>query len=293
MIKQKSSTILKKDRAYKKVIKYGLRVLVKFKTFLLKYFYVGDIKRQIKVLDIKDNSSIYIDNISKSYSKRKILSSISLKIKQGESVGLLGPNGAGKTTCFYCITGQVKPSSGNIYINNLDITSLPFYERARLKISYLPQESSIFRGLNVRDNIMAVLELFEPVKDKREKRLKDLLKEFAITHLEYSSAISLSGGERRRVEIARALASDPRFILLDEPFAGVDPIAVQDIRTLVDHLKNRGLGILITDHNVRETLKIIDRAYVLFEGKILAEGNTKQLTENEMVKKHYLGKNFS
>ena len=221
-----------------------------------------------------------------------VLRDISMVARQGESVGLLGPNGAGKTTAFYCITGQLNATGGQIFLNSQDITHLPFYQRARLHIGYLPQENSVFRGLTVEQNIMAILEVVEPDRKKRKKKLDALLDEFSITALRRSPATALSGGERRRVEIARALANDPKFILLDEPFAGIDPIAVNEIRDLVSQLKNRGLGVIITDHNVRETLGITDRSYVLHDGKILKHGTTDEIVQDEMVKKVYLGKDF-
>lgn len=237
-------------------------------------------------------SVLSVRHLSKNYGKRAVLRDISMEVKQGESIGLLGPNGAGKTTAFYCITGQIKVTKGQIFLNSQDITHLPFYQRARLNIGYLPQENSVFRGLTVEQNIMAILEIVEPDKKKREEKLDALLEEFCITSLRHSSALSLSGGERRRVEIARALANNPRFILLDEPFAGIDPIAVNEIRSLVSQLKNRGLGVIVTDHNVRETLGITDRSYVLHDGKILKQGTTPEIVEDEMVKKVYLGENF-
>ncbi len=217
---------------------------------------------------------------------------ISLEVSTGESVGLLGPNGAGKTTAFYCITGQIAATNGTIFLNSQDITRLPFYQRARLGIGYLPQENSVFRGMTVEQNIMAILEIIEPDSKIRKKKLDDLLTEFSIQHIRRSPATALSGGERRRVEIARALATEPKFILLDEPFAGIDPIAVNDIRELVSQLKNRGLGVIITDHNVRETLGVTDRSYVLHDGKILKHGTTKDIVADPMVKKVYLGENF-
>ncbi len=237
-------------------------------------------------------SILKIDNLSKAYGKRTVIRDISMYVETGESVGLLGPNGAGKTTAFYCVTGQIAATGGQIFLNSQDITKLPFYKRARLKIGYLPQESSVFRGLNVEQNIMAMLEIVQPDKKKREKKLEALLEEFSIGFLRRSPVTALSGGERRRVEIARALANDPKFILLDEPFAGIDPIAVGDIRGLVSQLKNRGLGVIITDHNVRETLGITDRAYVLHDGKILKHGTTSEIVKDEMVKKVYLGEDF-
>jgi lipopolysaccharide export system ATP-binding protein len=238
-------------------------------------------------------SVLKIEHLSKSYGRRVVLRDISMIAAQGESVGLLGPNGAGKTTAFYCITGQLNASRGQIFLNSQDITKLPFYQRARLHIGYLPQESSVFRGLNVEQNIMAILEVTEPDKKTRKKKLDALLEEFSISHLRHSPATSLSGGERRRVEIARALANDPKFILLDEPFAGIDPIAVNEIRDLVSQLKNRGLGVIITDHNVRETLGITDRSYVLHDGMILKHGTSDEIIRDKMVKKVYLGEDFT
>jgi lipopolysaccharide export system ATP-binding protein len=237
-------------------------------------------------------SVLKIEHLSKNYGKRVVLRDISIEVKQGESVGLLGPNGAGKTTAFYCITGQIRATGGQIFLNSQNITHLPFFQRARLHIGYLPQENSVFQGLSVEQNIMAILEVVQPDRAKREKKLNDLLREFSIEHLRHSPATALSGGERRRVEIARALANDPKFILLDEPFAGIDPIAVNEIRALVSQLKNRGLGVIITDHNVRETLDVTDRSYVLHDGKILAHGSTEKIVNNPMVRKAYLGENF-
>ena len=238
------------------------------------------------------NSILKVRNLSKFYGKKLVIKDISLEVKQGESIGLLGPNGAGKTTAFYCITGQLSASSGSIFLNSQDITKLPFYQRARLHIGYLPQENSIFRGLNVEQNIMSILEIVEKDRKKRKEKLDSLLEEFSITRLRYSPATSLSGGERRRVEIARALANDPKFILLDEPFAGIDPIAVNEIRNLVSQLKNRGLGVIITDHNVRETLGITDRSYILHNGIILKQGTTEEIVKDKDVKRVYLGENF-
>ncbi len=237
-------------------------------------------------------SVLRVEHLSKSYGKRMVLRDISMVARQGESVGLLGPNGAGKTTAFYCITGQLNSTGGQIFLNSQDITHLPFYQRSRLHIGYLPQENSVFRGLTVEQNIMAILEVVEPSKKKRQQKLDALLDEFAISSLRRSPATALSGGERRRVEIARALANDPKFILLDEPFAGIDPIAVNEIRSLVSQLKNRGLGVIITDHNVRETLGITDHSYVLHDGKILKHGTTDEIIADEMVKKVYLGEDF-
>lgn len=239
------------------------------------------------------NKILLAKNISKSYGDKLVIRDISIEIKQGEVVGLLGPNGAGKTTTFYMIVGLLKADKGNIFINEADITNLAIHQRARLGIGYLPQEASIFRGMNVEENIMAVLEIVEPNKNKRKEKLEELLEEFSIAHIRKSHALALSGGERRRTEIARALATDPSFILLDEPFAGVDPIAVNDIRAMVSHLKDRGIGVLITDHNVRETLSIVDRAYIVYDGKILFSGNRQEIIDNQEVRKVYLGENFS
>jgi len=222
-----------------------------------------------------------------------VLHSVTLSVNRGEAVGLLGPNGAGKTTCFYIIIGLIAPDSGAILLDGEDVTDLPMYRRARLGIGYLPQEASIFRGLTVEQNIRAVLELVEPARERRESDLEALLEEFAISHLRKAPATALSGGERRRVEIARALASRPNFILLDEPLAGIDPIAVAEIRALVSHLKDRGIGVLITDHNVRETLELVDRAYILHEGVVLMEGLPSEIVVHEDVRRVYLGERFS
>ena len=240
-----------------------------------------------------DQDVLEIFNIGKKYKKRSVLRNVSLHVRKGEAVGLLGPNGAGKTTCFYCVTGLITPDYGDIYIGGEDITNMPMYKRAKMGIGYLPQEASIFRTLSVEDNIKAILQVVEEDESKRETTLDELLNEFSIAHLRKSPALALSGGERRRLEIARALASHPRFILLDEPLAGIDPIAVNDIRGLVSQLKNRGLGVLITDHNVRETLDIIDRAYILHSGSVLMEGTPDEIVKNEEVRKVYLGDNFS
>lgn len=239
------------------------------------------------------NAGLTARNIGKRFRKRLVLRDVSIGVQRGEAVGLLGPNGAGKTTSFYCITGLIKPDFGEITLDGRDITDLPMYRRARLGIGYLPQEASIFRGMTVENNIRAVLELIEPARDKREAILEALLAEFSITHLRNAPALALSGGERRRVEIARALASQPHFILLDEPLAGIDPIAVNDIRDLVSHLKDRGLGVLITDHNVRETLDIVDRAYILHDGNVLMEGTPQEIVSHEDVRRVYLGERFS
>ncbi len=240
-----------------------------------------------------ENSGLAITGIGKRYKKRLVLRNVSLTVQRGEAVGLLGPNGAGKTTCFYCVTGLIRPDMGSIELDGQDITNLPMYRRARLGIGYLPQEASIFRGLTVEQNIMAVLEVVEPDRQKREERLDALLAEFSVQHLRRAPAVALSGGERRRVEIARALATQPHFILLDEPLAGIDPIAVSDIRDLVAHLKHRGIGVLITDHNVRETLDIIDRAYILHDGMVLMEGPPSEIVAHEGVRRVYLGDRFS
>ena len=231
-------------------------------------------------------------DIKKSYRKRMVVKGVSLAVGRGESVGLLGPNGAGKTTVFYMITGLVPADDGRITIDGMHVTHLPMYQRARLGIGYLPQEASIFRGLTVEQNIMAVLELVEPDKKKRKEQLDSLLEEFTITRLRKSPSMALSGGERRRCEIARALASRPSFMLLDEPFAGIDPIAVGDIQQLVRHLTERGIGVLITDHNVRETLSLIDRAYIIYDGQVLTQGKPSEIIANEDVRRVYLGDMF-
>lgn len=232
------------------------------------------------------------NKICKTYGKRQVVKQAGIRVKRGESVGLLGPNGAGKTTIFYMITGLVKADEGQIHIDGYDVTALPMYRRARLGIGYLPQEASIFRGLTVEQNIMAVLEVTQKNKEKRHAKLESLLNEFNITRLRKSPSIALSGGERRRCEIARALASDPSYILLDEPFAGIDPIAIGDIRDLVRHLTDRGIGVLITDHNVRETLEMIDRAYIIHDGKVLTEGTPHEIVSNDDVRRVYLGDMF-
>jgi len=232
------------------------------------------------------------NNLSKKYGKKTVIKDISLQIKKGEVVGLLGPNGAGKTTCFYMVVGLVNCTSGNIFLDNIDITKVPMHQRAQLGIGYLPQESSIFRNMNVEDNIKSILEICEPNSKKRNRLLEELLEEFSITHIRKSHALSLSGGERRRVEIARTLATNPSFILLDEPFAGVDPIAVNDIMDMVLHLKDKDIGVLITDHNVRETLGIVDRAYIVYDGVILTSGSKDEIINNPNVRKVYLGQNF-
>jgi len=231
--------------------------------------------------------------VGKTYKKRPVVHNVTISLRRGEAVGLLGPNGAGKTTTFYMIVGLVRPESGGITLDGTDITSLPMYRRARLGIGYLPQEASVFRGLNVEQNIMAALEVVEPDRDHREQMLDGLMAEFGISHLRRTPSLALSGGERRRVEIARALASHPSYILLDEPLAGIDPIAVGEIRDLVGHLKDRGIGVLITDHNVRETLEIIDRAYIMHDGKVLMEGLPEEVVSHADVRRVYLGDRFS
>ena len=236
---------------------------------------------------------LVVRKLRKSYRKRPVIRDVSMDLAQGEVVALLGPNGSGKTTCFYCIAGLVAPDSGHVYIDGQDVTALPMYQRARLGIGYLPQEMSIFRGLTVEQNITAVLEVVEQNPHRRRDRLEELLGDFSIGHIRNASAMALSGGERRRVEIARCLASNPSFLLLDEPFAGVDPIAVGDIRGLVQDLKSRGIGVLITDHNVRETLGIVDRAYILHDGHVLMSGTTEQIIADPRVREVYLGDTFS
>lgn len=242
---------------------------------------------------VTDNRGLVARNLSKSYKQRPVLREVSLSVQRGEVVGLLGPNGAGKTTSFYIVTGLISPDYGTITLDGNDITSLPMYRRARLGIGYLPQEASIFRGLSVENNIRAILEVAVDHHDQRETRLEELLAEFSISHLRRTPALALSGGERRRVEIARALAADPSFILLDEPLAGIDPIAVNDIRDLVSHLKDRGIGVLITDHNVRETLNIVDRAYILHDGRVLMEGAPDEIVTHKDVRRVYLGERFN
>lgn len=244
-------------------------------------------------LSITEGSGgLQIINLRKSYRKRPVIRDVSMTLSRGEVVALLGPNGSGKTTCFYSIAGLVIPEGGQVILDGRDVTLLPMYRRAKMGIGYLPQEMSIFRGMSVEDNIMAILEISESDKVLRRERLEDLLSEFSISHLRRASALALSGGERRRVEIARCLASNPSYILLDEPFAGVDPIAVGEIRSLVADLKNRGIGVLITDHNVRETLEILDRAYILHDGQVLMSGTAEEVVENEAVRRVYLGHSF-
>ncbi len=232
------------------------------------------------------------ENIVKKYRQRTVVDHVSIQVKQGEIVGLLGPNGAGKTTSFYIMVGLIKPFAGDVYLDDKNITTEPMYRRAQMGVGYLAQEASVFRRLSVEDNIRAVLEFTKLTKAEQREKLESLLNEFSLQHVRKSLGIQLSGGERRRTEIARCLASDPKFILLDEPFAGVDPIAVEDIQTIVSQLKNKNIGILITDHNVHETLSITDRAYLLFEGKVLKAGSAKELADDEQVRRVYLGKNF-
>jgi lipopolysaccharide export system ATP-binding protein len=241
----------------------------------------------------EEKQSIRAEHLIKRYSKRTVVNDVSLELKEGEIVGLLGPNGAGKTTSFYMMVGMVKPSEGNVYLNDKKITSMAMYRRARLGVSYLPQEASIFRKLSVENNILAILQLQSMKRSERKERLEQLLEDFRITHIRKSKGYMLSGGERRRCEIARALASDPKFIFLDEPFAGIDPITVEEIMHLVKKLKEKGIGVLITDHNVHETLSITDRAYILIDGKIFCSGSAEQIADNEEVRKRYLGETFS
>jgi lipopolysaccharide export system ATP-binding protein len=242
---------------------------------------------------IESSGGLVASGLGKRFKKRPVVRNVSLNVKRGEAVGLLGPNGAGKTTTFYMIVGLIEPDTGTISLDGAEISGLPMYRRARLGIGYLPQEASVFRGLNVEQNIKAVIEITETDPDKQQMMLDGLLQEFGIAHLRRTPALALSGGERRRVEIARALASRPGYILLDEPLAGIDPIAVGEIRDLVSHLKHRGIGVLITDHNVRETLEIIDRAYILHDGQVLMEGRPSEVVRHEGVRRVYLGDRFS
>jgi len=246
---------------------------------------------ELKVLH--GGSGLTARAVGKTYKGRPVVRNVTVTLRRGEAVGLLGPNGAGKTTTFYMIVGLVKPDTGAISLDNADITRLPMYRRARLGIGYLPQEASVFRGLNVEQNVMAALEVIEPDSATRDQMLDELLAEFGISHLRRTPALALSGGERRRVEIARALATQPSYILLDEPLAGIDPIAVGEIRDLVKHLKDRDIGVLITDHNVRETLDIIDRAYIMHDGQVLMEGIPSEVVAHEDVRRVYLGEKFS
>ncbi len=250
----------------------------------------GDAARP-RVID--GSAGLYAHKVGKRFKKRPVLRDVSVNVQRGEVVGLLGPNGAGKTTCFYIMTGLISADHGAISLDGQDVTTLPMYRRARLGIGYLPQEASIFRGLNVENNIRSVLEVTDDNVRRREARLEELLAEFSVSHLRRTPALALSGGERRRVEIARALASQPSYMLLDEPFAGIDPIAVDDIRNLVAHLKDRGIGVLITDHNVRETLDIVDRAYIMHDGAVLMEGAPSEIVAHKDVRRVYLGERFS
>jgi len=238
------------------------------------------------------DAGLRVIGLRKSYRKKPVILDFSMELNRGEVVALLGPNGSGKTTTFYAIAGLVTPEAGQVIIDGRDVTLLPMYRRAKLGIGYLPQEMSVFRGLSVEDNILAILEISEKDRHKRRERLEELLSEFSIGHLRRAPALALSGGERRRVEIARCLAADPKYLLLDEPFAGVDPIAVGEIRSLVHDLKDRGIGVLITDHNVRETLGIVDRAYILHDGRVLMSGTTDEVVRDENVRRVYLGQNF-
>ena len=235
---------------------------------------------------------LYTQHIRKTYKGRPVVNGVSVEVKQGEIVGLLGPNGAGKTTSFYMMVGLVRPDEGYVFLDDVEITKLPMYKRAQMGIGYLPQEVSVFRKLSVEDNIMAILEMTSMNKEERSEKLEQLLEEFNLTHVRKNLGNRLSGGEKRRTEIARALATNPKFVLLDEPFAGVDPIAVEDIQSIISELKKRNIGILITDHNVQETLSITDRAYLLFEGSILKSGTAEELASDEQVRKVYLGQNF-
>lgn len=244
-------------------------------------------------LEVREGGQgLFVRSLRKSYRKKMVIRDVSMELRQGEVVGLLGPNGSGKTTTFYAIAGLVIPEGGQVVVDGTDVTELPMYRRARRGIGYLPQEASIFRGLSVEDNILAILEIVEKDRTTRRDRLEELLAEFSIEHLRRAPAISLSGGERRRVEIARCLAANPKYVLFDEPFAGVDPISVADIRNLVSDLRKRGLGVLITDHNVRETLQIVDRAYILHDGTVLMSGTAQEIVQDENVRRVYLGDSF-
>jgi lipopolysaccharide export system ATP-binding protein len=254
---------------------------------------VADTQLRPELRVLPGAGGLVAQGVGKTYKKRPVVRNVSIRLRRGEAVGLLGPNGAGKTTTFYMIVGLVRPETGTISLDGADITSLPMYRRARMGIGYLPQEASVFRGLNVEQNIMAALEVVEADHNTRDLMLDELLAEFGIGHLRRTPALALSGGERRRVEIARALATQPSYILLDEPLAGIDPIAVGEIRDLVSHLKDRGIGVLITDHNVRETLEIIDRAYIMHDGTVLMEGAPKEVVAHADVRRVYLGERFS
>ena len=242
---------------------------------------------------LENDTGLQVTGLRKSYRKRIIIHDISLGLRRGEVVALLGPNGSGKTTTFYSIAGLTSSDGGQVKIDGMDVTTMPMYRRARMGLSYLPQETSIFRGLNVEDNIKSILDISTPLKSERQAKLEKLLSDFRIEHLRRTPALALSGGERRRVEIARALATDPTYILLDEPFAGVDPISVNDVRNLVSELKTRGIGVLITDHNVRDTLKIVDRAYILHDGRVMVSGLPEDVVNNDNVRRVYLGNDFN
>jgi lipopolysaccharide export system ATP-binding protein len=243
-------------------------------------------------IDGSTTDGLFVDAIGKSFGDRPVVKSVSLRLKRGEVAGLLGPNGAGKTTCFYMITGLVAADYGSIYLDGEDITSQPMFQRARMGVGYLPQEASIFRGMTVEQNVMAVVEMRQKDQRRAREHVTEILEELRITHIRKSPAVALSGGERRRVEIARALASEPSFMLLDEPFAGIDPLAISDIREVVSYLKNRGIGILITDHNVRETLQMVDRASIIHAGEVLFEGAPQEIVDNPEVRRVYLGDSF-
>ena len=242
---------------------------------------------------LETETGLQVAGLRKSYKKRIVIHDVSLELKRGEVVALLGPNGSGKTTTFYSIAGLTSSDGGQVQIDGLDVTTMPMYRRARMGLSYLPQETSIFRGLNVEENIKSILDISTPVKSDRQAKLEKLLSDFRIAHLRRTPAIALSGGERRRVEIARALATDPKYILLDEPFAGVDPISINDVRNLVSELKSQGIGVLITDHNVRDTLKIVDRAYILHDGRVIISGTPEDVVNNDNVRRVYLGRDFN
>ena len=245
----------------------------------------------LKVL--KSDTGLHVTGLRKSFKKRIVIQDISLELRRGEVVALLGPNGSGKTTTFYSIAGLISSDGGQVKIDGLDITTMPMYRRARMGLAYLPQETSIFRGLNVEENINCILDISTPLKSERKAKLEKLLSDFRIEHLRRTPSLALSGGERRRVEIARALATDPKYILLDEPFAGVDPISINDVRNLVSDLKSRNIGVLITDHNVRDTLKIVDRAYILHDGRVIISGLPEDVINNDNVRRVYLGKDFN
>lgn len=245
----------------------------------------------LKVL--KSDTGLHVTGLRKSFKKRIVIQDISLELRRGEVVALLGPNGSGKTTTFYSIAGLISSDGGQVKIDGLDVTTMPMYRRARMGLAYLPQETSIFRGLNVEENINCILDISTPLKSERKAKLEKLLSDFRIEHLRRTPSLALSGGERRRVEIARALATDPKYILLDEPFAGVDPISITDVRNLVSDLKSRNIGVLITDHNVRDTLKIVDRAYILHDGRVIISGLPEDVINNDNVRRVYLGKDFN